>query len=260
MTVHIPQALIDRLKGANHVCVLTGAGISAESGMPTFRQAQTGLWERYRPEDLATPLAFRRDPRLVWDWYAWRRELALAAHPNPGHLALVRLQDILESAGRAFTLVTQNVDGLHQRAGSRQVIELHGSLLRLRCFDENTPVENWAPPDGAPFPGSILPLCPNCGSLLRPDVVWFGEALPADGLQAAWQAASDCDLFFSIGTSALVEPAASLPALARRHGALLVEVNPAETPLSATAHHVLRGPAGEILPALLRTTRYASGG
>lgn len=238
--MELPAELRAALRAAQRVVALTGAGISAESGLPTFRDAQTGLWAQYRPEDLATPSAFRHNPELVWNWYAWRRTLARQAEPNPGHRALAQFERLFP----AFRLITQNVDGLHQRAGSAAVIELHGSLERAKCFDCGAPAEHWA--EGGPVP----PRCARCGGRLRPDVVWFGEALPTAAITAAWTAAQSCQVFFSIGTSSLVEPAASLPGEAQRHGARLVEINPLPTPLSASADDVLRGPAGEILPAL----------
>jgi len=231
---------VEALRGARAVAVLTGSGVSAESGVPTFRDAQTGLWAHYDPADLATPEAFERDPGLVWEWYEWRRKLVREAAPNPGHLALAQL----ERRVSRFTLVTQNVDGLHQRAGSGGVIELHGNITHTKCSVEDVLVEDYAPE-------STPPVCPNCGAPLRPDVVWFGEALPADALRAASGAAGSCDLFFSVGTSGLVQPAASLPFEALRGGATVVEVNPDETPLSRRADHVLRGRAGEVLPALV---------
>jgi NAD-dependent deacetylase len=222
------------------VVALTGSGISAESGVPTFRDAQTGLWSRYDPQELATPEAFARDPELVWRWYAWRRSLVEGARPNAGHRALADL----ERRTPAFSLVTQNVDGLHQEAGSTNVVELHGNIRRTRCPAENVPVE----PDGTdPLP----PLCPNCGSPLRPDVVWFGEALPVAELEAASEAARSCDVLLSVGTSGLVYPAASLPYEALENGAIVVEVNLEATPLSASADFSLRGRAGEVLPRLV---------
>jgi NAD-dependent deacetylase len=235
------RGLLERLRTARHVAALTGAGISAESGVPTFRDAQTGLWARYDPTELASPAAFARDPRLVWEWYAWRRELVARARPNPGHAALAAL------AGRVprFTLITQNVDNLHQAAGSEGVIELHGNLSRNKCAREDVLVDEWLDD------GTVPPRCPNCGGRLRPDVVWFGESLPPVALFAAVTAARDCDVFFSIGTSALVQPAASLPLEALQHGATLVEINPDETPLTHAATYALREPAGEVLPALL---------
>jgi NAD-dependent deacetylase len=240
-----PDWLLQLLRQARHVAVLTGAGISAESGVPTFRDAQTGLWERFRPEELASPEAFRRDPRLVWEWYAWRRELVSRASPNAGHFALVELEKRLPT----FTLITQNVDGLHQRAGSGlrfPVIELHGNIQRTKCFEEDQIVETWEET------GEIPPRCPRCAGLLRPDVVWFGELLPAEALNAALAAAAGCDLFLSVGTSGLVEPAASLPFHALSAHTPVVEINPNPTPLSVLATIVLPGPAGEVLPALVK--------
>lgn len=241
-TMDIPPGLVAALQTARHVAVLTGAGISAESGVPTFRQAQTGLWAQYDPQELATPHAFRRNPRLVWEWYTWRRELVAQAEPNAGHRALVELAQRVPQ----FTLITQNVDGLHARAGSQNVIELHGNLGRFKCFAEDVLVASWEPTDELP------PRCPRCGDLLRPDVVWFGEALPAKALNAASQAARTCDLFLSVGTSALVQPAASLPLEALFHGAVAVEVNPHPTPLTERMSYALVGPAGRVLPALLQ--------
>ena len=210
--------------------MLSGAGVSAESGVPTFRDAQTGLWEKFRPEDLATSAAFRRNPELVWKWYAARREAMTAVAPNPGHHALAAMQSMFEG----FTLVTQNVDGLHQRAGSRNVIELHGNILRGKCFDCGAPQDPHPGDRGAP------PAC-NCGkSVCRPDVVWFGEALPVAGIDAAQRAAAGCDVFFSIGTSTQVYPAADLSFTAKRGGATVVEINPYDTPSTQQADYVLR--------------------
>jgi NAD-dependent deacetylase len=233
--------LLQIVQTAVHITVLTGAGVSAESGVPTFRQAQTGLWAQYDPHDLATPTAFRRNPKLVWDWYAWRRELVSQAQPNPAHLALVTMAQQVP----AFTLVTQNVDNLHQRAGSQSVIELHGNITRIKCAGDGRIISTWRQSDDSP------PRCPHCGHYLRPDVVWFGENLSRVALERAIDAAQRCDLFFSIGTSALVQPAASLPLLAVENGAALVEVNPDKTPLTHAADYALHGPAGEVLPALL---------
>lgn len=235
-----PPALIDKLRSARHVVVLTGAGTSAESGVPTFRDAQTGLWATYSPEELATPQAFRRNPKLVWDWYAWRRELVAQASPNPGHLALAEW----ERRAQQFTLITQNVDSLHQRAGSRQVIELHGNISRVICSQERREITAWADTDE-------VPRCPHCQARLRPDVVWFGEGLPPEALTAAYQAAGQADLFLSIGTSGLVQPAASLPLRAIGRGIMTVEINPDVTPLSAQADFHLAGPSGQILPTLV---------
>lgn len=218
---------------------LTGSGISAESGVPTFREAQTGLWARYDPQQLATPEAFMRDPDLVWQWYEWRRKLVGEAEPNPGHYALAELEQKIPN----FTLATQNVDGLHRRADSENVLELHGNILRTICSVEGVEVE---PPGD-----EVLAPCPNCGAPLRPDVVWFGEMLPAGVMEAAAEAARDCDVFLSVGTSSLVYPAASLPYEALSAGATVVEVNPDETPLTRQVTHSLRGRAGEVLPELV---------
>lgn len=237
----IPSALIDCLRRAQRVAVLTGAGISAESGIPTFREAQTGLWARYNPEELATPEAFQRNPKLVWEWYAWRQQRVQQSEPNPGHYALVEMEQRIAE----FTLITQNVDGLHRRAGSHQILELHGNLFRAKCLNEDRPVESW--PDSEEIP----PRCPRCGGLLRPDVVWFGEMLPAAALRAAEYAATTAEVFFSIGTSSLVYPAAELPFTALNAGATVVEINPQPTPLSAHVSFSLNGAAGQILPALV---------
>ncbi len=233
--------LIGRLRAARHIAALTGAGISAESGLATFRDAQTGLWARFDPHELATPSAFARNPQLVWDWYAWRRELAAAALPNAGHAALAELERRLPE----FTLITQNVDGLHQRAGSRNVVELHGNIGRVKCSREGTLVERWAASPGA------VPRCAQCGALLRPDVVWFEESLPEHALAAAEDAVRRCEVLLVVGTSAEVYPAAALPERARRSGALVVEINPHATALSESADHVLRAAAGVALPALV---------
>ncbi|HEV2977300.1 MAG TPA: NAD-dependent deacylase [Casimicrobiaceae bacterium] len=233
--------LIAALRRARFVAALTGAGISAESGLATFRDAQTGLWARFDPRELATPSAFARNPQLVWDWYAWRRELAARAEPNAGHLALAALERRVPE----FALITQNVDGLQQRAGSRSVIELHGNIGRVKCSREGTLVGQWENPAHA------VPHCARCGALLRPDVVWFEESLPELALAAAEDAARRCRVLLVVGTSTEVYPAAGLPGLARRSGALVVEVNPNPTTLSATADYVLRGAAGTVLPALL---------
>lgn len=237
--------LIAALRSASRVAVLTGAGVSAESGIPTFRDAQTGLWAQYRAEDLATPEAFRRNPRLVWDWYAMRREGVMRAAPNPGHLALVALERIITARGGVFTLITQNVDGLHTAAGSQNVIELHGNIRRVKCFDCDRIAQRWEPTDDPP------PRCAECGGLLRPDVVWFGERLPTDALDAAWTAAEACDVFLSIGTSGLVEPAASLPRAALRRGATVLTINLDVETRAAPPRFDVNGKAGELLPKLV---------
>jgi NAD-dependent deacetylase len=230
------------LAEAERVVVLTGAGISAESGVPTFRGAG-GLWRQHRPEDLATPEAFARGPRLVWEWYDWRRARVAKAEPNPGHMALAQLERRVPD----FTLITQNVDGLHQRAGSRRVLKLHGDIWTLHCLGCGLEETNHDVPLR-----EIPPRC-SCGGLFRPGVVWFGEALPADILRHAMEAAAHAQVFLVVGTSAVVQPAASLPLLAQQNGAKLVEVNLEETPLSAQADASFWGKAGELLPRLLET-------
>ena len=235
----LPDGFVEAVAQARHVCVLTGAGISAESGIPTFREAQTGLWEKYDPLDLATPEAFLRDPGLVWKWYRWRRDLVAGAEPNPGHLALARLAGVVPR----LTLITQNVDGLHQRAGSRDVIEFHGNLFVDRCFAEGCVVDC---DDDAE-----IPTCPGCGSPVRPGVVWFGEAIPESCLNEAFAAAADCDLFLSIGTSSLVFPAAGLASAAAESAALVAEINPSPTEMSSRFHFSVAGNAGTVLPELV---------
>ncbi len=233
---------------ARSVAVLTGAGISAESGIPTFRGGD-GLWRSFRPQDLATPEAFSRDPRLVWAWYRWRRGLIRAAEPNPAHRVLARLEQRLGS----LSLVTQNVDGLHQRAGSRHVVELHGNIWRATCWARCGEVVDQSsdPPPESLDEEQDLPTC-RCGALLRPGVVWFGESLDADVVDRAVAAAQGCEVLLVIGTSSLVYPAAALPSVARRSGAAVVEINVDLTPISAEATCVLTGRAGEVLPEVER--------
>lgn len=237
-----PPQLVEALRKARSIAVLTGAGISAESGVPTFRDAQTGLWAKFQPEELATPEAFQRNPKLVWEWYQWRFEMVRSVKPNPGHYALAEIENRVPS----FTLVTQNVDGLHRQAGSRNVLEVHGNITRYKCFDDNEPVESWPPTDEVP------PKCPRCGGLIRPDVVWFGEALPMEAFASAEEAAKTCEVFFSIGTSSMVFPAAQLPSHALRAGATVVEINPTRTPLTAKATYAFQRPSGECLPELVK--------
>lgn len=239
MATQLPDALVAVLRRAKHVCVLTGAGISAESGVPTFRDAQSGLWARYDPLQLATAEAFDRDPALVWRWYRWRRDLVRAAEPNAGHIALARLAHRVPR----LTLVTQNVDSLHQRAGSRGVIEFHGNLFETRCVSEDRAVTC---DDSAE-----VPVCARCGGPLRPGVVWFGEAIDAARLQASFAAAADCELFFSIGTSSLVAPAAALADVALQAGATVVEINPEPTDASGGFDFAIAARAGIVLPELI---------
>lgn len=240
-----PPQIIKKLELNQRVAALTGAGISAESGVPTFREAQTGLWSQFDPQELATPQAFQENPKLVWEWYTWRRELISWAQPNPGHYALVELEALFPE----FSLITQNVDGLHRLAGSKATIELHGDIFRTKCSSENKIISSW------PETGDKPPLCPFCGAFLRPDVVWFGESLPARPLRAAFEAASSCQVFFSIGTSTVVEPAASLPFIALKNEATVIEINPQETPLTPYTSYSSHHPAGEILPMLVATLK-----
>jgi NAD-dependent deacetylase len=243
--IALAPELITKLKSARHVAVLTGAGVSAESGVPTFRDAQTGHWAKYRPEDLATPEAFRRNPKMVWEWYQSRFNAVAGVEPNPGHHALAVMQDLFPQ----FTLITQNVDGLHERAGSRKVIELHGNIMKHKCLDCEQALDIEQAAAASPPP------CPCGKSFYRPDVVWFGENLPVDALDAAKSAAAACDVFFCVGTATVVYPAAELPFAARRHGAVVVEVNRDATPLTEEADYVLRGPSGTVLPAIVDVLR-----
>ena len=238
----IDSSLVQKYKMAQRIVVLTGAGVSQESGLRTFRDAQTGLWAQYKPHELASPEAFQRDPKLVWDWYAWRREAVKAVRPNPGHYALVDM----ERQTPQFTLITQNVDGLHRMAGSQNLLELHGNIQRVRCADCYTFTETWGDDSES------VPRCQVCGGLLRPDVVWFGEALPLDQLEAAVEASRSCDMFFSIGTSGVVQPAASLGFAAHNRGAVVVEINAERTPLTPKANYFLQGKSGEILPEFVK--------
>jgi NAD-dependent deacetylase len=232
-----------RLAGARRIVALTGAGSSAESGVPTFR-GPGGLWRSFRPEDLATSEAFRRDPVLVWEWYAWRRERVAAAEPHAGHRTLVEL----ERSGRLERIVTQNVDGLHQRAGSARVIELHGSLWTVRCTRCGNEREDRTLGERA-----LPPPCPACGGAERPGVVWFGESLPERAFESAALAVREADALLVVGTSAQVEPAASLVFEADRERAVVVEINPAATSLGDVVDFALRGAAGDVLPALFAT-------
>jgi NAD-dependent deacetylase len=243
-----PTNLIQVLRITSDIAALTGAGVSAESGLQTFRETGTSsdpgkaLWSQYRPEDLATPEAFERTPELVWEFYAMRRLKAGEVKPNAGHISLAEMGRRIPH----FTLITQNVDGLHQKAGSVGVIELHGNITRIKCSHGCGVFTEWAY-----MPGRV-PTCPRCGEKLRPDVVWFGEMLPRRELEDALEAAQTCQVFFSIGTSSMVQPAASLALLAKQHGALIVEINMEDTPLTPTVDIFLQGKSGEILPELVR--------
>jgi NAD-dependent deacetylase len=247
----------EAIQAAERIVILTGAGISAESGVPTFRD-RTGLWARYDPQELATPQGFARNPERVWKWYRLRREVVLGCAPNPGHEAVARV--LLERPG--VTLVTQNVDGLHRRAlkaalsafpasrsapGPRpRILELHGNLLRDRCSRCAYHVLSEGVTESPP-----LPACPDCGALLRPDVVWFGEMLDTATLEEAFSRAREADICLVVGTSALVHPAASVPLATLEGGGIIIELNPQVTSLTRLAHIVLRGRSGALLPQLL---------
>jgi NAD-dependent deacetylase len=238
--MQISDVLKSKLVPQTRVVVLTGAGVSAESGVPTFR-GKNGLWKKFRPEELATFDAFMANPKLVWEWYQYRRELIQNVMPNPAHFALVEFQKYFKD----FTLITQNVDGLHQRAGCSQVVELHGNIKRNRCIECGKKFETIEVKAE-----EIPPRC-ECGGKIRPDVVWFGEMLPENAVRTAFEVSSSCDLFFSLGTSAVVHPAASLPLMAKRSGAYLVEVNIEPTELSNLSDELMLGKAGEIMPFII---------
>jgi NAD-dependent deacetylase len=231
---------VDILREASGVVALTGAGVSAESGLPTFR-GKDGLWKNYRAEDIATPESFAANPKLVWEWYNWRRGLFKSCPPNPAHEALARL----ENAPFDFTLVTQNIDGLHSLAGSRSLLEVHGNIWRIRCDSCGYVEHN----ETVPLPEP--PYC-DCGSPLRPDVVWFGESLDSQILSAVMEALARTDVMIVAGTSSVVYPAASFAAYAKQAGALVVEVNLEPTPLTSWADVSIQGRAGEILPQIVR--------
>ncbi len=240
----LSDVLKSYLQKDKRVVVLTGAGISAESGVPTFR-GEDGLWKKFKPEELATFDAFISNPQLVWEWYEYRRKLISEVKPNPAHWSLVEMQSYFEN----FHLITQNVDGLHQKAGSKEVIELHGNIKRNKCIDCGQKLEELE------FSSEEIPPKCRCGGMLRPDVVWFGEMLPEEAIKKAFEFSSFCDLFFSIGTSAIVYPAASLPLIAKRAGAYLIEVNLERTELSSLADEVFLGKAGEIMPEIIDSMR-----
>ncbi len=237
------DTLVQRLRDAQRVAVLTGAGISAESGVPTFRDPD-GLWQKFRPEELANVEAFLSNPELVQGWYAHRREIVEAVEPNPGHVALAELERWVTGRGGEFLLSTQNVDGLHARAGTENLVELHGSLLRSYCLRCGAPAAESA--------GAHGPLtCEECGGLVRPDVVWFGEMLPEEAIAQSTEAAALADVYLSVGTSAVVYPAAGLPQIARQAGAYVAEVNPTPSDIAPRLNEQVRGRAGDVLPLLV---------
>ncbi len=240
MTPVLPPDLVRRIGTAGAFVAFTGAGVSAESGVPTFRGTD-GIWAKLKPEELANMGAFMKNPSMVWEWYAHRKKIMSGIRPNAGHAALVRMED----AAPSFALITQNIDNLHRRAGSRNVFELHGNIERNYCMDCGKAYGS----DYEAGPGGV-PRCGACGGLVRPDVVWFGEMLPEDEWNASVRAAEGADLFMSIGTSAVVYPAASLPLVAKRSGAYLLEINPEPTPLTPQADAFLQGPSGVYLPLI----------
>lgn len=223
------------------VIVSTGAGVSRESGIPTFRENQSGIWANFDPEELATLEGFLRNPKLVWEWYQSRIEMIKKVEPNPGHYAIAKMQNMFEK----FILITQNIDNLHQKAGSRDVCELHGNILQYKCLDEDNLITVLPESDDVP------PLCPCCHSMIRPNVVWFGEALPEKELSFAFTQSARCDCFIVVGTSGLVQPAASLPFIALKNNAHIIEVNPNESAITPIADVFLKGKSGEILPKLV---------
>ncbi|WP_202320090.1 NAD-dependent protein deacetylase [Archaeoglobus neptunius] len=232
---------------STYLTALTGAGVSAESNIPTFR-GKDGLWNKYRPEELANPQAFAKDPEKVWKWYAWRMEKVFNAKPNKAHIAFAEL----EKLGILKAIVTQNVDDLHERAGSKNVLHLHGSLRVVRCTGCGFEFEVEEPPEIPP-----LPACERCGSILRPGVVWFGEMLPPEVLDRAFMEMERSDVVIVAGTSAVVQPAASLPLVVKRNGGIIIEVNPSRTPLSEVADFSIRGKAGEVMEEILSEVRKA---
>jgi NAD-dependent deacetylase len=237
--IEIPNDIYDRIRKANKVVVSTGAGVSAESGVPTFR-GEGGIWKKMNAQELASVDGFMSNPDLVWEWYQYRRKLMSEVEPNPGHHAIAELEKLVSD----FTLITQNIDGLHAQAGSVRILELHGNISRNKCLKCEKMYLKEIDLDGG------LAYC-ECGGMIRPDVVWFGEMLPQEAIKGAFLAAEEADIFFSVGTSALVQPAASLPFIARRAGAYVVEVNVEPTGLTPTADLFLMGKSGEIFPRII---------
>jgi len=234
------QRAAQLLSQADHIIAFTGSGISSESGIPTFR-GKDGLWKQFKAQDLATPGAFSSNPKLVWEWYDWRRNIIADKKPNPGHKILAEWNDLFSS----LYVITQNIDGLHQKAGSENIIELHGNIWKLRCTKEGTVTEDHSCPLK-----EIPPICKKCGALMRPHVVWFGESLDTELLSEAVKMCSKADLMLAIGTSSLVYPAASIPMTAAESGVKVIEINPESTPLTPRADTSIRGKAGDVLPGI----------
>lgn len=230
----------DALHLAKSVVVSTGAGISKESGIPTFRDAPNALWENYDPQELASPGGFLKNPQLVWKWYQDRQNMIAVAEPNPGHTAIAEMAGLFDH----FTLITQNIDNLHRRAGSADVIEIHGNIFKYKCFENEHPIEN------LPVGDDVPPRC-SCGSMIRPDVVWFGEQLPEDRIARAYRALHSCDVVLVVGTSGVVMPAAYFPSIAKQEGARVIEVNPEMSQVTREADIFLQGPAGAVLPGVV---------
>jgi NAD-dependent deacetylase len=239
--IEIPHILLEKLSKAEHVVVLTGAGVSAESGIKTFREPD-GLWSKFDPSELASVDGFISNTELVWEWYQYRVDIINRAEPNPGHFAIAEMEKIFPK----FTIITQNVDRMHQRAGAGHVYELHGNIVENHCFDCKAPFAG-----KTDLPDKQLPVCDKCGGRIRPSVVWFGEMLPEDALNGAKIAVEQCDVFFTVGTSGQVYPAAHLPIQAKQCGAFIVEVNPDNTSLSGHHDLCLQEASGTALPALL---------
>ncbi len=248
MTTHLIQQSAQLIHQADAITILTGAGVSKESGVPTFRDALEGLWAQYDPHHLATPQAFMANPKLVWDWYEWRRKLASEVKPNDGHIALAELQNIKDSVH----LITQNVDDLHEQAGSRDVIHLHGNIATHKCFNNCRGISTLIDISTLTYDdGNAPPKCPYCGANVRPNVVWFGENLPQHEISIAMKHSQHCDLMLVVGTSGMVSPASELPRIARHQGAKIIEVNPDSSTITHYANIKLDGASGEILPKVI---------
>jgi NAD-dependent deacetylase len=239
---------VELLAPVRKLVVTTGAGMSKESGIPTFRDAPNALWANYNPEDLATPEGFLRDPELVWNWYVDRRKMIGQAQPHAGHFAVAELEPMFDE----FLLITQNIDGLHRRAGSKNLVEVHGNIFRYKCFDRGHAIES------LPATAEVPPRC-HCGSLIRPDVVWFGEMLAQEDLDRAFAALSSCEAVLVVGTSGIVYPVAGFPHAAKSMGAAVVEVNPEETPITQLADIFVKATAGQALPVLVERLKTARG-